>query len=587
MGKKYNDRSLTVQVLILFCLTAGYLVFFWKLFPRIFAWVSSIKLNRQIFSVLLFLVTLGIMGFKIIKPGMISGYDIDYHMLRIESLRESIRLGQIPARVNPIFLNGYGYASSLFYPDIFLYIPAALSALGFSTILSAKIFFLLIFCFCFISAYWAGKQMMGSQDAGLMTAIIYCLSQYLLQNVYRRGALGEMQAFIFLPLIVYGLYSLIFERFEKYWVMAIGFIGLLYSHLISALIAAMLVTSVGLLHVRAIFFDKARVQRIVKFTILTLGSTIAFWLPLIEQLSSGSFRFSQSTYLARYSALPLKAIFAVTGYFSGNFVAFGLPTLLLCLSWFVARKRDDEDQMQRVSAWGLGTGAVLLLIVSNAFPWNWINGPLNIIQFPWRLYSFAGMFLAVAASAMLNVIIPHDLRRIGIVMLVAFLGIHAIWVINDSGSAPRDLPLDFYRQPANTFLINNAEWLPAQTDLEVLQTRSPVILDNKSQNIPFSRFGQKFLIEPVPECIYLDIPAIFYMGYSAIYSDNAGNQIDLPIYPVLPDYTVRVDCPQNAFNGSIRFTYSGTFLQQASLLANLLFVIALTILYRFKIHLFY
>ena len=582
MGKEFGDRSPIVQILILMCFSFVYLLFFWKLFPKFVIQVATTRLNQRAFFLILFLVTVGIMSSKLFVPGMISGYDIDYHMLRIESLSESIRLGQIPARVNPLFLNGYGYASSLFYPDLFLYLPALLRVLGFNTILSAKIFFAIIFGLCFLSAYWAGREITKSHNAGILTAVVYCLSQYLLQNVYRRGAVGEMQAFIFLPLIIYGLYSLVFERFEKYWVMAIGLIGLLYSHLISTLIAAFLVAVVGLFHVRTIIFDKARIMRSLKMIAITLCSTISIWLPLIEQLNSGSFRFSESTYLARYSAVPISVVFAVTGKFSGNYVAFGLPTLLLCLTWFAARKVEKDERLKQISAWGLGIGAVLLLLVTNAFPWEWINGPVNIIQFPWRLYGPAGAFLAIAIGSMLKMAIPVERQRVGAIMLIAFLGIHATWVINVSGSQPRDLPTDFYRQAENTFLVNNAEWLPAQTDLEMLQNSKAKVVDEKGQNIAFTRRGQEMRIEPIPQCEYLDFPLIYYVGYEAHYRDSAGNRYDLPISPVLPNYTIRIHCPQAASTGSIQVAYNGTFLQKASLLGNLFFVCGLAALYQYK-----
>ena len=356
MGKEFGDRSLMVQILILVCFAAIYFLLFRFDLPRLLTRLISFKISQRSFFFIVMILTLAIMGSELFKPGMISGYDIDYHMLRIESLSETIRFGQFPTYVNPIFLNGYGYASSLFYPDLFLYFPASLHVLGLSTILSAKVFFFLIFTLCFLSAFWVTKQLTKAHYAGLMAAVVYCLSQYLLQNVYRRGAVGEMQAFIFLPLILYGLYSLIFERFDKYWLMAIGFIGLLYSHLISTLICAILVAVVSVFHARAILSDNARIQRILKLIVITLGCTIAFWLPLIEQISISRFAFSQSTYLARYSSVPISAIFAVTGKFSGSYVAFGLPTLLLCLFDFVTLKLKGQGQMQRLAAWELGIG---------------------------------------------------------------------------------------------------------------------------------------------------------------------------------------------------------------------------------------
>jgi len=571
-GRTFSNRSMPMQAAIIFALTAGFFVFFWKMFPRLYRRVAMQKMSTRIFFVLILTATVLIMSQELLKPGMISGYDIDYHMLRIESISQAIRHGQIPVRVNPLFLNGYGYASALFYPDVFLYFPALLRVFGLHTILSAKIFFIVIFTLCFLSAYWSGKKITSSSTAGLISAVVYCLSQYLLQNVYRRGAVGEMQAFIFLPLVVVGLHSLIFNHFEKYGAMVLGFIGLLYSHLVSALLATILVSAVSLFRVRAILTDKARIRRIVTFILITLTSTIAFWLPLVEQLSTGSFRFSQSTYLARSSAVPLSAIFAVTGNFSGNHVVFGLPTLLLCLSWFLFRKTDTIPKTKRFVDWSLGIGAVLLFIVTDYFPWQWINGRLNIIQFPWRLYNLVSIFFALAIGAMLAVIISPRYQRVGVIALIAFMGIHASWVINVSGSAPRDLPHDFYQKTESTFLINNAEWLPAQADLEAIKASAAIVVDENGEAVSHSRSGNEFLIDLPSDCRYVDVPLLYYVGYSATIADDNGMQTELPVESIAPTHAMRVPCPPENTAGRIRIAYTGTFVQTFSLIANMLFV---------------
>ncbi len=70
----------------------------------------------------------------------IGGHDIAYHLLRIESLKTGIQNGLPFLRVNMLFFNGQGYASSLFYPDLFLYIPALLRVAGVGINASCHIF---------------------------------------------------------------------------------------------------------------------------------------------------------------------------------------------------------------------------------------------------------------------------------------------------------------------------------------------------------------------------------------------------------------------------------------------------------------
>ena len=66
--------------------------------------------------------------------GMLLGFgdDLEYHLLRIDALANGIRNGQFPVRISTYWNNGYGYASSLFYNDLFLMFPALLRLLGIS-----------------------------------------------------------------------------------------------------------------------------------------------------------------------------------------------------------------------------------------------------------------------------------------------------------------------------------------------------------------------------------------------------------------------------------------------------------------------
>ena len=60
----------------------------------------------------------------------INGHDIEYHLLRIESLKECILIGRPFLKVNTLFYGGAGYASTLFYSDLFMHIPALLRVIG-------------------------------------------------------------------------------------------------------------------------------------------------------------------------------------------------------------------------------------------------------------------------------------------------------------------------------------------------------------------------------------------------------------------------------------------------------------------------
>ncbi|MCM1253092.1 MAG: hypothetical protein NC321_09745 [Clostridium sp.] len=50
----------------------------------------------------------------LLSPYLIDGYDLMFHMTRIEGIKEGLQSGQFPVRMQPNWMNGYGYGTSLF-----------------------------------------------------------------------------------------------------------------------------------------------------------------------------------------------------------------------------------------------------------------------------------------------------------------------------------------------------------------------------------------------------------------------------------------------------------------------------------------
>ena len=72
--------------------------------------------------------------------GVYDGHDLLFHLNRIEGIASGLRNGQFPVRIHSSTLLGYGYAAPEFYPELFLYFPAALRNLGVSLSASVRVF---------------------------------------------------------------------------------------------------------------------------------------------------------------------------------------------------------------------------------------------------------------------------------------------------------------------------------------------------------------------------------------------------------------------------------------------------------------
>ena len=92
-----------------------------------------------IYCIVLIVVSLPLLGIDAYR-----GHDTGFHIQRIISIKNAILEGRIPVRIYTEAINGYGYGAPLFYPDIFLYIPALLCVIGIPVTVSYNIFLILI-----------------------------------------------------------------------------------------------------------------------------------------------------------------------------------------------------------------------------------------------------------------------------------------------------------------------------------------------------------------------------------------------------------------------------------------------------------
>ncbi|MBR6469052.1 MAG: hypothetical protein IKS84_01630, partial [Lachnospiraceae bacterium] len=149
------------------------------------------KDRKNQISIQVFVITMIIAFAPLMTRYCVNGHDLEYHLLRIESLKEGILMGRPFLKVNVLFFGGAGYASSMFYPDFLLYIPALLRVIGVSINASYHTFVAICIILCYLSAYHCVKGMTGSSYGAMAAAVTLTLCQYHLDDIYIRGAVGE------------------------------------------------------------------------------------------------------------------------------------------------------------------------------------------------------------------------------------------------------------------------------------------------------------------------------------------------------------------------------------------------------------
>lgn len=160
--------------------------------------------KRKIYISLLLIIAFA--SYPVFSYFLYNTHDISFHLLRIQGLKEGLLSGQFPVRIQPNWLNGYGYGVSVFYGALFLYVPAFLTLIGFQIQTAYKVYILLVNTATCLIAYYCFRKVFADDKAGVLASLLYTLAPYRLTNLYIRAAVGEYTAMVFLPLIFYGLF---------------------------------------------------------------------------------------------------------------------------------------------------------------------------------------------------------------------------------------------------------------------------------------------------------------------------------------------------------------------------------------------
>lgn len=330
--------------------------------------------------------------------GGMRGDDLVFHMLRIDNIANSLAEGEFPVRIYHEAKGHYGYAPSLYYGEILLYLPALLRLLGCELRLTYQLYIAGITLATAAVAYGCLHEIFGRRNLALLGCALYVLSPYRLVCVYTRAAVGEYTAFLFLPLIALGLWRLYARRgpAPAWGVLAVGFGGLLQTHTITLILSTLTVFCLAICLWRRTFRP---------FVLLQWGKAAGacilvnlwFLFPFVSMAGSrlsgqGGDIGGQGMTLAQLFTKGSTAIFGL---------ALPLGGALLLAAFLTAPPAPGTSYKPGLCA--LAVGAFTLFASTRLFPWSAMPGLpvlgklLGSIQFPWRFLGLATISLTLAA----------------------------------------------------------------------------------------------------------------------------------------------------------------------------------------------
>ena len=495
---------------------------------------------------------IGLVSVPLLTDYCINGMDLIFHLVRIEGVKEGLLSGQIPVRIQPNWLYGYGYAASIFYGDTFLAIPALLRMLGLPVQTAYKLFLLVLNIATALTAYVCFRNSFRDSWAGLIAAMLYTWSPYRVYDLYGRAALGETIALTFLPILCYGFY-LIFtsdttkKEYRHLWVLpTIGFTCIIQSHTLSCLMMGGMALLLCILYMKKV----CRMQTFLvlcKTGLFTLLINAWFLVPFLDYYITGDFVVNhlggvsvqaRGVYLVHYLfAFFRDGISSNTDNMGMQQteslgVGFAVTVCLFVYLWIVFTGRYKEKEQTKIQEYGSKIaliGGIVMILSTNFFPWDYLqhsnrifSALISSLQFPMRLLTVTSLCFAFVAGLVVWQIHKWEKPAVFRIFVIGIMGIAILttqYLTNDTLKSR--LPLYLYNaENMGTTGVGGGEYLPAGTDMFRFKAGEYTA----GEGTVITKKDSLYVVNSNSNDSYVDVPLLFYKGYQA-RDTNSGESL--------------------------------------------------------------
>lgn len=542
------------------------------------------KISLYIIFVVSITIFFSITLFKNVIP-FIDGQDLTFHLNRFVGVANAFEERQLLPKIYPFANYGFGYATSLFYCDIFLYPFALMYHFGVSVIICYKLcifFYTLIgtFLICFVL-----DRMFNNDYVNIIGTMLYLFANYHIQNVFIRSALGEILAMTFIPLVLYSFYLILIKKEDSWKLLGISFSLMVMSHLISSLLYGILFF---IFIVAFIIFNredfgqiKRTLMTIIKGTILAILLCAWYLFPMLEQMHDQVFWLSENKLHNNVGAgtQSLLDVLKSLAYLGSGFsieknASLGVLTVILMSIYIWVKKNKYINVILLVML-------VLYLMIVGVVPFV---EALSIIQFLFRFYVLLFPLSVIVIAYNIKKLSNIRIKKIVVVATIVFslLNILSIGsIVLDNPTIPDNATIDEINNQESVYdfldynhnELGGAEYLPLTTNMNYkIETKAIKTIDENGNKIDydyeyernFTQIIYKYNDDKNSELLF---PLTYYKGYKA-YEVINGEMCEIN---VLNNQTYKlVTIIAEAGNHTYMIKYAGTGIQKISLIISLL-----------------
>ncbi len=467
-------------------------------------------------------------------------HDGALHFLRVLGTEDTLKIGQFPPLINQNYCNASGYAMNLFYPPLVTYLPLLIKLFVENYMVALKIFAAICIILSGITMEQFVYEVTKKRGIALFAAIFYLIAPYKLGNVYKRFAIGEFTAMVFMPLVFLGLTNLIEGDQKKHYYIAIGAIGLMLSHTVTTLYTAIFCVFYLLFNLKQ-FKKKDVIKKCIINTIFILLVSALFWLPLLEATSLADYTIMNNEIMSTNGNYVMKNTISFSqfwkdiGEVNATTYQLGIPTIIVfLLSIFVIRKVDMKYKDFYLIS--IIFSLISIFMASKFFPWVIIPDSLCKLQYPWRMIGYFNLFSSFVCGVNLFILLKElkkkELLKICLVFIVVTASICNSLVIMKQFYA---LDKEKDTKYVNTILENkkishfriNRDYMPLKAiliqrtyvverkDITYVLEGNAEIHDENKVNLK-----DEMKLEKVDKGTLLEFPYYYYPGYKVTVTVN-------------------------------------------------------------------
>ncbi|MBU1931228.1 YfhO family protein [Patescibacteria group bacterium] len=378
-----------------------------------------INVKKNLFYIIILLLLSLAAVWPFFKPGFFSFHD-NTQVVRVQQMAEALRDGQLPVRWVRDLGYGYGYPIFNFYAPLPYYFAGLLVLLGCSSIVAVKLMMAVPLVLSGVAMFFWAKSNWG-RLGGLVAGLFYVYAPYKAADCYVRGAVGELWAMMFLPLVFLGLQSLFNQSKARPVLLAVALAGVILSHNILALLTALVLVIILLVaFFLRLLATRKQLIRLLFAIALALGLSAFFWLPAITEasltkvqtLSQGANHYSQHfVYLDQLWNSLWGFAGSAPGRLDGMSFKIGKLHLLAALAglgllWFKKNLKRLKKQTFVLAILPLVISVVMMLQISQPV-WELVS-PLVFVQYPWRFLVFTILTASFLTGA---VFVPQPTKQ--------------------------------------------------------------------------------------------------------------------------------------------------------------------------------